>query len=67
MLILSRKKAQSIDIDGHIRVTVVDTGNNCVKIGIQAPRDVTILRSELQECDFGEIDSPSELELECVV
>jgi carbon storage regulator len=48
MLVLSRKKNESILIDGCIRVTVVDTGNNTVRIGIQAPRDKVILRGELQ-------------------
>jgi carbon storage regulator len=47
MLVLSRKKNESIVINGCIRVTVVDTGNNTVRIGIDAPRDVEILRSEL--------------------
>lgn len=47
MLVLSRKKNESIVINGCIRVTVVDTGNNTVRIGIDAPRDVEVLRSEL--------------------
>ncbi len=47
MLVLSRKKNESIVINGCIRVTVVDTGNNTVRIGIDAPRDVEIFRSEL--------------------
>ena len=52
MLVLARKKKESILIDGHIRVTVIETGNNTVRIGIEAPRDVPIVRSELQDAQL---------------
>ena len=47
MLILSRKQDQSILIGDDIKITIVEFKNNTVKIGIDAPRDVTILREEL--------------------
>ena len=47
MLILSRKQDQSILIGDDIKITIVEFKNNTVKVGIDAPRDVTILREEL--------------------
>ncbi len=49
MLVLSRKPLQSIMIGPDIRITVVKVERNQVRIGIEAPRDVTILRDELIE------------------
>jgi carbon storage regulator len=47
MLVLSRKTNQSIMIGDAIRVTVVGFEGDQVKIGIEAPRDVPIHRSEI--------------------
>ncbi len=47
MLVLSRKPLQSITIGPDIKITIVKVERNQVRIGIEAPRDVTILRDEL--------------------
>ncbi|EAJ5693150.1 carbon storage regulator CsrA [Campylobacter fetus] len=47
MLILTRKDGESIKIEGNIEIKVIQTLKNCVKIGIEAPKNVMILRSEL--------------------
>ncbi len=47
MLVLSRKKGDSIVIDGGIKVTVVEVKGTTVRLGIEAPQDVAIVRSEL--------------------
>jgi carbon storage regulator len=47
MLVLSRKPSESVVIDGDIRVTVVKISGNKVRLGIEAPPDVAIKRSEL--------------------
>ena len=47
MLVLSRKPSQSITIGPDIRITIVKVERNQVRIGIEAPRNVTILRDEL--------------------
>ncbi|MAE68723.1 MAG: carbon storage regulator [Candidatus Peribacteraceae bacterium] len=47
MLVLSRKKDESIRIGHDITITVIDIGKGRVKIGIDAPDDVRILRGEL--------------------
>jgi carbon storage regulator len=49
MLVLSRKRNESIVIDGHIVVTVVDIRGDKVRLGIEAPKDVPIHRSEIFE------------------
>ncbi|WP_071393509.1 carbon storage regulator CsrA [Bacillus tuaregi] len=49
MLVLTRKKGQTIRIGDEIEITVVATANDQVKIGIQAPKNVEILRQELFE------------------
>ena len=49
MLILSRKLDESILIGDNIVIKVVAVQEGQVKIGIQAPREVRILRSELYE------------------
>lgn len=47
MLVLSRKKGQSILIGEGIELTILEVEGDTIKIGIAAPRDVQILRSEL--------------------
>lgn len=47
MLILSRKAGDAIVIDGGIRIVVVQCDRGTVRIGIEAPADLTILRAEL--------------------
>ena len=47
MLVLSRKPLQSITIGSDIKITIVKVERNQVRIGIEAPRTVTILRDEL--------------------
>lgn len=49
MLILSRKEGESIVIGDNITVKIVSAEKGVVKIGIEAPKEVTILRSELVE------------------
>jgi len=47
MLVLSRKKGESIVIDGGVTITITEVKGNSVRIGIEAPREVSILRTEL--------------------
>lgn len=47
MLVLSRKKNESIVIDDQIVITVVEIRGDKVRLGIQAPRDVPVHRSEI--------------------
>lgn len=49
MLILSRKLNESIVIDGRIVVKVVRVDGDVVKLGIQAPMEVTVHRQEVYD------------------
>ncbi len=54
MLVLSRKKNESIIINDNVVVTVVEVRGDKVRIGIEAPRDVTVHRQEVLEAILGE-------------
>ena len=47
MLVLSRKVGESILISESIRVTVVQSNNGRIRLGIEAPPEVIVLREEL--------------------
>lgn len=49
MLILSRKPGETVVIDGNIRVKVVRLEGDVVKIGIEAPAEVSIHRQEIYD------------------
>ena len=49
VLVVSRKAGESIVIDGKITVKIVSAGSDKVTVGIDAPREVSILRAELYE------------------
>jgi len=49
MLVLSRKKNESIIINDHVTVTVVEIRGDKVRLGIDAPKDVTVHRREVYE------------------
>lgn len=49
MLILSRKKNESIIIDNTIEISIVEVKGDSVKLGITAPGDVKIYRQEVFE------------------
>jgi len=49
MLVLSRKSNESIVIDGKIKVVIVAIQGHSVKLGIDAPLNVPVNRSEVQQ------------------
>lgn len=49
MLVLTRKRGQKLIINDNIEVTVLETKGDSVKIGINAPREVSIFREEIYE------------------
>jgi len=49
MLIITRKKGESLMIGDDIEIIISKIDDGSVKIGIKAPRDIQILRKELYE------------------
>ena len=65
MLVLSRKLNETIVIGDDISVTVVELGHKKIRLGIEAPRQLTVLRKELLNGDkpkarpaLGDMPSP---------
>ena len=58
MLVLSRKKSESIVSDDRIVITVVDIRGDKVRLGIQAPKEVSIHRSEVYEAIKSQLEQP---------
>jgi len=53
MLVLSRKKNESIIINDQITVTVIEIRGDKVRLGIEAPKDVSVHRREVYEAIHG--------------
>ncbi|WIM39825.1 carbon storage regulator CsrA [Paenibacillus sp. PK4536] len=49
MLVLSRKKGESIVIDDQIEVTILAIDGDTIKLGIAAPKNIDIHRKEIYE------------------
>jgi carbon storage regulator len=49
MLVLSRRETERIKLGDSIVVTVIRVAGDRVRLGIEAPRDVRVLRCELDE------------------
>ena len=47
MLVLSRKKSESVVINDDIVITVVEVRGDKVRLGIQAPREIPVHRKEV--------------------
>ena len=57
MLVLSRKHHDTIVIDQRIRIKVLDIRSDRIRLGIEAPDDVAILRGELQWLPRGDAEA----------
>jgi carbon storage regulator len=49
MLVLTRKTNQSIIIGDNVEITVLSVSGDKVRIGIEAPRDISVFRREVYE------------------
>ena len=60
MLVLSRKKNESVVINNDITITVVEIRGDKVRLGIVAPKDVEVHRQEVYEAIHGKLsDAPA--------
>jgi carbon storage regulator len=51
MLVLSRKSGESIIIDGHTRIKLLAIHGKRVRLGIDAPERISVIRDELLDAD----------------
>ena len=58
MLVLSRRQSERIRLGDSIVVTVIRVTGDKVRLGIEAPPNVVVLRDELQPHDTPEMPSP---------
>jgi carbon storage regulator CsrA len=54
MLVLTRRHQQQIRIGDNITITVLRVQGNAVRVGIQAPRDIRVIRGELPTFELPE-------------
>jgi len=64
MLVLSRQRDESIIIGDNIVVTIVDVRGDKVRLGIEAPREVSVHRREVYEAIQRENREASKIQLE---
>lgn len=63
MLIISRKAGESLVINNNIEVCILEINDNFVKIGIDAPKNIKILRKELvEEVEHENVESSKGIE-----
>jgi carbon storage regulator len=62
MLVLSRRKGESIKISDNITITIVDIRGDKIQIGIEAPREVAVHRSEIAKLIENKLKAESNLE-----
>ncbi len=58
MLVLSRRESERIKLGEDIVVTVIRVNGDRVRLGIEAPRNVVILRDELEPRDQSPLALP---------
>ena len=64
MLVLSRQRDESIIIGDNIVVTVVDVRGDKVRLGIEAPREVSVHRREVYEAIQRENQQAAQIQLD---
>ncbi|MBI1249111.1 carbon storage regulator [bacterium] len=63
MLVLSRKEGEKLRLGDEILITVVKVGADKVRLGIQAPSNLLILRDELEVHDLESIEEEERITL----
>ena len=60
MLVLTRKHNETLHIGNDVVITIVRVRGDAVRIGIQAPKEVAIMRSELIATPVKQTDNPQD-------
>jgi carbon storage regulator len=64
MLVLSRQRDESIIIGDNVVITIVDVRGDKVRLGIEAPREVSVHRREVYDAIQRENQQASQIRLE---
>ncbi len=64
MLVLSRKKNESIVINNDIKIVVVEIRGDKVRLGVEAPREVPVHRREVYDAIQRSLEAGGELTVE---
>ena len=64
MLVLSRKKNESIVINNDITIVVVEIRGDKVRLGIEAPKEVTVHRQEVYDAIKREHDEKRDISVD---
>ena len=51
MLIIKRKAGETIDIGSNVQINILKVGAGHVKIGVEAPSEVRVMRGEIRKPD----------------
>ncbi|MEX2287171.1 MAG: carbon storage regulator [Planctomycetaceae bacterium] len=62
MLVLTRKTDEEIVIDGDVRISIVEIRGNRVKLGVTAPKSVSVQRQEIIFSEHG-LKAPARVSL----
>ena len=62
MLVISRKVGESFVIADNIRISILASGNDKVSVGIEAPPEIKVVRTELAETIRANRESVSKME-----
>jgi len=54
MLVITRRLDESVQIGRDISITIVEVDGSKIRLGIEAPTDISIRRTELETCDDSE-------------
>jgi carbon storage regulator len=67
MLVLTRKLGESIIIDENVQISVIEINKNNIKLGVNAPKELTIYREEvfLKIREANELSSSSGI-IDCI-
>jgi carbon storage regulator len=63
MLVLSRKLGQSFRVGPEVRITIVKIDRNSVRIGIEAPDDISVQRQEIADHNTIDLESRTPLDI----
>lgn len=66
MLVLSRKESETFFLGDEIEVVVLEVQGDKVKLGINAPKSVKVLRKELVESKEANIEATTSVKLDLV-